>query len=109
MGKVTIRSRAAACAVGVIAVSLAACGTGASSGGGGGSTTGGLKYGPGVDPATKTISLGVLSPLSGPVALIGRPLTSGQETYFRSVNASTVAVFDPTGNFSTRLLPRSAT
>jgi ABC-type branched-subunit amino acid transport system substrate-binding protein len=88
MGKVKLRSRAAACAVGVIAISVAACGTGSSGGGSSGSTTGGIKSGPGVDAKTKTISLGVLSPLSGPVAVIGKPLTAGQEAYFKSVNAS---------------------
>jgi ABC-type branched-subunit amino acid transport system substrate-binding protein len=69
--------------VGVVAMlclSVAACGSGGSSGG----TTGG----PGVDLNGKTISLGVLTPLSGPVAApIGIPLTKGMETYFKSVNA----------------------
>jgi ABC-type branched-subunit amino acid transport system substrate-binding protein len=88
MGKVKLRSYAAVCAAGVMAVSLAACGTGSSGGGSGGSTTGGIKAGPGVDVKAKTISLGVLSPLSGPVSVIGKPLTAGQETYFKSVNAS---------------------
>jgi ABC-type branched-subunit amino acid transport system substrate-binding protein len=88
MGKVKLRALATACAVGVVAVSLAACGTGASGGGSSGSTTGGVNYGPGVDAKTKTISLGVLSPLSGPVAVIGKPLTAGQEAYFKAVNAS---------------------
>lgn len=87
MGKMKLRSVVAGCAAGLIAVSLAACGTGASSGGGG-STSGGIKTGPGVDAKNKTISLGVLSPLSGPVAVIGKPLTDGQQTYFKSVNAS---------------------
>jgi ABC-type branched-subunit amino acid transport system substrate-binding protein len=87
MGKVNLRSHAAACALGVIAVGVAACGTGSSGGGGNVSTTGGIKSGPGVDAKTKTISLGVLSPLSGPVAVIGKPLTAGQEAYFKSVNA----------------------
>jgi len=88
MGRVKLRSHAAACAVGVIAVGLAACGTGSSGGGNGGNTSGGVKAGPGVDAKTKTISLGVLSPLSGPVSVIGKPLTAGQETYFKSLNAS---------------------
>ncbi len=33
---------------------------------------------------TKTITLGVLTPLSGPAALIGNPLTNGQKAYFDS-------------------------
>ena len=54
---------------------------------GGGSS--GIKAGPGVDTANKTISLGVLTPLSGPVAApIGIPITKGIETYFDAVNAS---------------------
>jgi ABC-type branched-subunit amino acid transport system substrate-binding protein len=88
MGKVKLRSVAAGCAAGVIAVSLAACGTGAVGAGSAGTSSGGVKTGPGVDAKTKTISLGVLSPLSGPVAVIGDPLTAGQQTYFKAVNAS---------------------
>jgi ABC-type branched-subunit amino acid transport system substrate-binding protein len=87
MGKVNMRPPAAVCAAGAIAMAVAACGTG-SSGGGASAGGGGIKTGPGVDAKTKTISLGVLSPLSGPVAAIGKPLTAGQETYFRAVNAA---------------------
>ncbi|MFI5272248.1 MAG: ABC transporter substrate-binding protein [Ktedonobacterales bacterium] len=48
-----------------------------------------IKAGPGVDTANKTIALGILTPLSGPVAApIGVPLTKGIETFFKSVNAS---------------------
>lgn len=58
---------------------LAACG-----GGGGG---GGIKTDVGVDTSTKTINLGILTPLSGPVAApIGVPLTKGIEVYFKSLN-----------------------
>jgi ABC-type branched-subunit amino acid transport system substrate-binding protein len=71
-----------ALAAGALATALAACGSG-----GGGATSGGtVKTGPGEDATAKTISLGVLSPLSGPVAVIGKPLTRGQEVYFKSVN-----------------------
>jgi ABC-type branched-subunit amino acid transport system substrate-binding protein len=82
-----MRRLAAVCAAGTITIGMAACGTG-SSGGGGSGGSGGLKTGPGVDAKAKTISLGVLSPLSGPVAAIGKPLTAGQETYFHAVNAA---------------------
>ena len=42
-----------------------------------------------MDLSNKTITLGVLTPLSGPVAApIGIPLTKGMETYFKSVNAN---------------------
>jgi ABC-type branched-subunit amino acid transport system substrate-binding protein len=83
-----LRSCATACSVAAIAVGFTACGTGSSSGPSSASTSGGIKIGPGVDAKTKTITLGVLSPLSGPVGLIGNPLTAGQETYFKSINAS---------------------
>lgn len=57
---------------------FAACG---SSGGGG------IKTDVGVDTSTKTINLGILTPLSGPVAApIGVPLTQGIEVYFKSLN-----------------------
>jgi ABC-type branched-subunit amino acid transport system substrate-binding protein len=88
MGKMNMRLPAVVCAAGAIAMGVAACGTGSSSGGGGSGGNGGVKTGPGVDAKTKTISLGVLSPLSGPVAAIGKPLTAGQETYFHAVNAA---------------------
>jgi len=35
----------------------------------------------------KTIKLGVLTPLSGTVAVIGQPLTSGNEVWFEALNA----------------------
>lgn len=63
---------------------LAACGTSGTSDTGGGSAA--LKTGPGIDTATKTIHLGVLTPLSGPVAVIGKPLTRGQEVFFQQLN-----------------------
>jgi ABC-type branched-subunit amino acid transport system substrate-binding protein len=64
----------------LLGLALASCGT---NGGGG------IKAGPGVNVSAKTIDLGVLTPLSGPVAApIGIPLTKGIETYFKAVNAS---------------------
>lgn len=78
------RLRIAGATAGVLAV--AACGTsgGTSSGGGGGS----IKGGPGIDLTAKTITVGILTPLSGPVAIIGKPLTSGMEAWFDHVNDS---------------------
>jgi ABC-type branched-subunit amino acid transport system substrate-binding protein len=65
----------------VVCVLVAGC-----SGSGG---AGGIKAGPGVDLNNKTINLGVLTPLSGPVAApIGIPLTKGIEAYFKAVNAN---------------------
>jgi ABC-type branched-subunit amino acid transport system substrate-binding protein len=83
MGRVKVRPMAAAC---VVAVGIAGCGTGSSASSTNGSH-GGVRTGPGVDARTKTISLGVLSPLSGPVAAIGKPLTAGVQTYFDALNA----------------------
>ena len=40
----------------------------------------------GFDPATNTIHLGVITPLTGPVAVIGKPLTAGTETWFKYLN-----------------------
>src|SRR5260370_4041787 len=46
-----------------------------------------LKTGPGVDVASKTITLGILSPYSGPVAApVGDPLAKGVEVFFDHVN-----------------------
>jgi ABC-type branched-subunit amino acid transport system substrate-binding protein len=47
----------------------------------------------GAPPATtgfdgKTIKLGVLTPLSGPVAVIGQPLTAGNQLWFDKLNAA---------------------
>ena len=53
------------------------------------SSGGSIKTGVGVDATNKVINLGVITPLSGPVAApIGIPLTKGIEVYFKSVNAS---------------------
>ncbi|GAC1430068.1 MAG: ABC transporter substrate-binding protein [Ktedonobacteraceae bacterium] len=46
-----------------------------------------IKAGPGVDVAKKTITLGILSPFSGPVAApVGNPLARGVETFFKAIN-----------------------
>ena len=86
MSTARLRSLVAVCAASAIAFGVAACGTGSSSNNSS-TASGGVKVGPGVDAKTRTISLGVLSPLSGPVAVIGAPLTAGQQTYFKSLNA----------------------
>ncbi len=94
------RLRLAAAAGAVSLVAVAGCGTGGSSShstgntgstkprASSGTTAPKVQAGPGVDVATKTITLGVLTPLSGPAALIGKPLTAGQQTYFDALNAS---------------------
>jgi ABC-type branched-subunit amino acid transport system substrate-binding protein len=61
---------------------LAGCASSSSSG-----SSGGIKAGPGVDLATKTITLGILSPYSGPVAdPVGIPLANGVKAFFDHVN-----------------------
>lgn len=46
-----------------------------------------LKVGPGVDTTNKTITLGIISPFSGPVAApVGDPLAKGVEVFFDHVN-----------------------
>ncbi|MGX7828151.1 ABC transporter substrate-binding protein [Actinokineospora sp. 24-640] len=66
----------------------AACG-GAGDNGGGGGGAGGEAGAPAATAGFDgtTIRLGVLSPLSGPVAVIGQPLTTGNKVWFDQVNA----------------------
>jgi ABC-type branched-subunit amino acid transport system substrate-binding protein len=71
--------------VGLAALTVAACGTGGTSSN---SSSSGIQAGPGVDLSTKTITLGVLTPLSGPVEVIGKPLTAGQADYFKWLDAN---------------------
>jgi ABC-type branched-subunit amino acid transport system substrate-binding protein len=72
----------AACAVIAAALLSAACGTG----GAGRSSSGLIRTGPGVDAAARTISLGAITPLSGAAATTGKPLTRGEEVYFKALN-----------------------
>jgi ABC-type branched-subunit amino acid transport system substrate-binding protein len=53
----------------------------------GGAPAGASGSAPGVTAKHKTITLGVITPLSGPAALIGKPLTNGNKAYFDWVNA----------------------
>jgi len=71
---------------GAVAMAAAACSSSSGSKTATGNT--GVKTGPGVDAATKTITLGVLTPLTGVAAVIGIPLTDGQKALFDDVNAS---------------------
>lgn len=73
-----------------LATLLGVCGAACSTSTGGSRSTsggGGIKSGPGVDATTKTITLGVLTPLSGIAAVIGEPLTNGQKAYFSWLNS----------------------
>jgi ABC-type branched-subunit amino acid transport system substrate-binding protein len=72
-----------------LCLSVSACGTGNSS-----STTssaGGkaakIQGGPGVDPATKTITIGDINALTGPAAALGNAVAAGHRAYFEALNA----------------------
>ncbi|WP_216211914.1 ABC transporter substrate-binding protein [Amycolatopsis aidingensis] len=70
----------------IAAVTLAAaCGGAGEGGDSGGGTAGEPANTAGFDGST--IRLGVLSPLSGPIAVIGQPLTSGNKVWFDHINA----------------------
>src|SRR5882724_13439409 len=75
-------------AVGVVAAALlaAASGCGKSSDSSSGSSSGGgMKTGPGI--TAKTITLGVLTDLSGVFAPFGQPLTQAHQLYWKQQNA----------------------
>ncbi len=81
----TASKLAALAAVAALALVGAGCGQDDDDEGGGGGGGGAeVKRVPGFDG--KTIKLGVLTPLTGPVAVIGEPLTAGNEVYFDAVN-----------------------
>jgi ABC-type branched-subunit amino acid transport system substrate-binding protein len=68
-----------------------ACGSSNSVTGGssGSSTTSkSITPGPGVDVANKTITIGVISALSGPAAALGAPAVNGAEAFWNDINAS---------------------
>lgn len=76
----------AAAAAAALALTGAACGQDEETAAGGGDGAGGgePKRTQGFDGTT--IKLGVLTPLTGGVAVIGEPLTAGNEVYFEAVN-----------------------
>ncbi|SFP81751.1 ABC-type branched-chain amino acid transport system, substrate-binding protein [Amycolatopsis arida] len=78
------RSRLAA-VLAAAALVAAGCGGAGDNGGSDGGEAGAPAATPGFDGTT--IKLGVLSPLSGPIAVIGQPLTSGNKVWFDHVNA----------------------
>ncbi|MGH2847846.1 MAG: ABC transporter substrate-binding protein [Thermoleophilaceae bacterium] len=69
-------------ALAALTLALAGCGGGEDEEGGG--ESGEVAEVPGFDG--QTIRLGVLTPLTGPVAVIGQPLTAGNQVYFEYVN-----------------------
>jgi ABC-type branched-subunit amino acid transport system substrate-binding protein len=68
-----------------LALALTACGGAGEDDDGGGGSAGAPGNTAGFDG--KTIKLGVLTPLSGTVAVIGQPLTAGNEVWFEALNA----------------------
>jgi ABC-type branched-subunit amino acid transport system substrate-binding protein len=75
----------------VLSSVLGACGTGSSkssssseSGNGKAAT---IQGGPGVDVATKTITIGDIGALTGPAAPLGAQVAAGHEAYFKGLNA----------------------
>ncbi|RZQ65134.1 ABC transporter substrate-binding protein [Amycolatopsis suaedae] len=68
------------------ALLVAACGGAGNDNDSAGGTAGAPGSATGFDGTT--IKLGVLSPLSGPVAVIGQPLTAGNKVWFDQVNAA---------------------
>jgi ABC-type branched-subunit amino acid transport system substrate-binding protein len=73
----------------VLGLAVSACGTGnstnTSSGDGGKAAK--LQTGPGVDIATKTISIGDINALTGPAAALGNPVAAGHKAFFDGLNA----------------------
>jgi ABC-type branched-subunit amino acid transport system substrate-binding protein len=69
----------------VAALAIAGCGGGDDDEGGGGGEAGAPAETTGFDG--KTIKLGVVTPLSGPVAVIGNPLTAGNQVWVDYVNS----------------------
>ena len=93
----------AICAVGAVALLAAACGTTSSSNTSSSTTASGLKVGPGVDVATKTITIGNIAALSGPAAALGVPALAGAETAVKAINAA-----GGVGGFKLKLLVHDA-
>ncbi|MGQ0841833.1 ABC transporter substrate-binding protein [Actinokineospora sp.] len=79
---------ALAAAFAALVLTATACGGAGDSGTGG--TSGGNAGAPGTTAGFDgtTIKLGVLSPLSGPVAVIGQPLTAGNKVWFDHLNST---------------------
>jgi ABC-type branched-subunit amino acid transport system substrate-binding protein len=78
-------------AVSAVLLSLAvgACGTGSSSSPNAGASgkAGTVRGGPGVDVASKTISIGDINALTGPAAPLGDAVAAGHRAFFRALDA----------------------
>jgi ABC-type branched-subunit amino acid transport system substrate-binding protein len=73
----------------VLGLAVNACGTGnsTSTSSGDGGKAAKLQTGPGVDVATKTISIGDINALTGPAAALGNPVAAGHKAFFDGLNA----------------------
>jgi ABC-type branched-subunit amino acid transport system substrate-binding protein len=69
----------------VTLLAASACSTKANKSSGGSSGAGGVKTGPGV--TSSTITLGVLTDLSGVFAVLGKSVTQGAQLYYNDLNA----------------------
>jgi ABC-type branched-subunit amino acid transport system substrate-binding protein len=83
-----------AVSIALLGITVAGCGTGSSSSSSSGSTsTGGggqaatVQAGPGVDVATKTITVGDINALTGPAAPLGDAVAAGHKAYFDALDA----------------------
>jgi ABC-type branched-subunit amino acid transport system substrate-binding protein len=85
----SVRSKqylAASAVAALLLVAAAGCGSkGTTSGGGGGGQSGSVKTGPGV--TAKTITLGVLTDLSGVFAPLGKPIVEANRLFWKERNA----------------------
>jgi ABC-type branched-subunit amino acid transport system substrate-binding protein len=73
----------------VLGLAVSACGTGnsTSTSSGDGGKAAKLQTGPGVDVASKTISIGDINALTGPAAALGNPVAAGHKAFFDGLNA----------------------
>jgi ABC-type branched-subunit amino acid transport system substrate-binding protein len=78
-----------AVAVTLFSLAVSACGTGNSTSTNASEDGSGAKVqgGPGVDVASKTISIGDINALTGPAAPLGNAVAAGHRAYFEGVNA----------------------
>lgn len=81
------RSLTAGLTMGVIVATLPACAV-QSSPPSSSSTPGTVKAVPGFDPASKTISVGAITALSGPISATATEQIVGQEAYWAAINAA---------------------
>ncbi|SEG91505.1 ABC-type branched-chain amino acid transport system, substrate-binding protein [Thermomonospora echinospora] len=80
------RVRAGTAGLVLLALAATSCGSGKATGGSAQTGSDGVKQGPGV--TDDTISVGMISDLTGPYAPLGKSITQGSQLYFEQVNAA---------------------